>query len=86
MTVSVLSSGRPARLGGIRARVALTLVTVLGLSSGLAACSDRPPKPSCRAGYVAEWDDDDHEWECERRTSSSSGTGGGSSSHRSGRR
>ncbi|WP_230203090.1 hypothetical protein [Parafrankia discariae] len=86
MTVSVLSSDRPVRPGGTRARVVLTLVTVLGLSSGLAACSDRPPKPSCRAGYVAEWDDDDHEWECERRASSSSGTSGSSGSRRSGRR
>ncbi|MEX5636760.1 hypothetical protein [Parafrankia sp. FMc2] len=65
-------SGWSPRLVGGRGRVALALVSVLAFSSGLAACSDnRPPKPTCRAGYVADWDDDDNEWECERRRSGS---------------
>lgn len=64
---------RPRTSGRGTGRVALLLVGVLTASSGLAACSDskRPPKPTCKAGYVADWDDDDNEWECERKSSGS---------------
>lgn len=76
------ASGR-ASLPGIRRRVALVVTAALVCLPGAAACSDgkRPPKPSCPSGYVAEWDDDDNEWECERKDSrngSGKGSRGGS--------
>ncbi|MCM3921498.1 hypothetical protein ND748_07430 [Frankia sp. AiPs1] len=48
------------------------LVAMVALAPVLTSCGDnRPPKPRCPAGYQADWDGDDHEWECERKGSHS---------------
>ncbi len=70
---------RPARFGARRARLAGLLVTTVALAPVLTSCANnRPPKPTCQSGYQANWDGDDHRWECEPKTSRS----GGSSGHR----
>ncbi|EIV93813.1 hypothetical protein FraQA3DRAFT_3526 [Frankia sp. QA3] len=64
---STRRAGPRVRLTGVLAAVALALAPVL------TSCSDhRPPKPRCQTGYHAEWDDDDHEWDCERKGSHTS--------------
>ncbi|KJE24044.1 hypothetical protein FF36_01733 [Frankia torreyi] len=56
-----------------RVRLAGLLVAAVALAPVLTSCGDnRPPKPRCQAGYQADWDGDDHEWECERKGSHSS--------------
>jgi hypothetical protein len=77
MIVSVRKSGGPLSTMPGHGRLALALVATMALSTPLVACSEhRPLKPSCRAGYVADWDHDDHEWECERSRSQSGGNSG----------
>ncbi len=65
-------SGSRSRRGRLRARVTGVTLVAVALSPVLTSCGqDRPPKPRCQAGYYAEWDNDDHEWECERSGSHS---------------